>query len=664
VFTVLTIGVLFLMFSTSGNVFLLPYVNSYLAKKVDGAKVKLTMLKLKPSSIDALVKVNDSINVKLHGPIDLFEETFNISYKIDAIKIKSEKFTLKKPLHIQGNIKGRVEKMHISGEGKAFASNIIYDLNIIENKPQNIKMHIKNASIAEILTLTGQKPYAKGMMSLTIDMPTLDTKHPKGKARIKISNGLIYAKNVKEVFNISLPTNTALSADLMTHAKGENLHISGDISTSLAILRLSQTKYKIKDKILFSNYKLLIPNLAKLNFLTQTPLRGKLKLNGDIRYKDNQVIVNGMTPSFGGKSHFTYTDDKLKATFKGAQTDTLFAMFKQPKYADGKVDGTVTFESIEKRIGVFDLRSKGNVNTSVVKKTLDLDLGKKFVYNGSVSGKLKNGKVQSKTKWQTTMATLDMPNIIYDLKKGALLSSFYKIQVPDMAKLQSLTQRRYRGDMVFNGKISYSKQLLVTGKGKEFDGTVDFKLVDTKLKAYAKGATVSKIMHMLDYPQVLEAMTEAKIDYDFATQSGRVDALMDNTRILPNTLTKLIKEFSRFNFSKERYNNTRFIAKMTKKMIKFSFNASNKRSYIKVPKGIINKKSEKIHIKVDMKIEGKDFQATVTGTLNRPKVKLDSSAYLKSKAVKEVDKLIEKHKNKLPAGIDEQQIKGFLKSFL
>lgn len=49
-----------------------------------------------------------------------------------------------------------------------------------------------------------------------------------------------------------------------------------------------------------------------------------------------------------------------------------------------------------------------------------------------------------------------------------------------------------------------------------------------------------------------------------------------------------------------------------------------------------------IDAKFDIKIDGKDFSGTIKGDMKKPKVKLDSSKYLKQKASKEICKFIDK----------------------
>lgn len=652
-------GVLFLLFTSSGNTLLLPYINRYLQSSVDGTKITLSKLALKPGSVVAVAKINDSIDVTAKGPIDILDQRFNLTYTLSAQKIQSKTVTIEEDIRIEGRAKGDLEDMHISGKGSAFNSNINYDLNLINNEPRNIKLNIKNASIEEILAVAGQKPYAKGLMTLQIDMPELDPEHPKGNAKLKIDKAVLNTNVFRDEFNISLPRNTTFSADLDSAVKGESITAKGEIRSSLANLKFTDGSYDLKQQDLSLKYHLLVPELAKLKTLLPATLRGKLKVDGQIVHKEGLLSASGVTHSLGGKSTFAYKGDIFQSKLSNVKTERLLHMLGQPNYANGTLSANFKLQSLKDIKGLFDLQTKGAANRAVVKKALDIDLGKKFLFNGSASGEIKDQKLFTKAKFKTTMAKIDMPDIVYDIK-SATLRSGYHIYIVDLGKLQPLIGRRYRGDMDIRGTLTKAKDLTVIGKGKEFGGSVDFKLVNDHLKANAKGATVSKIMHMLDYPQVLEAMTQAKVDYNLATGSGSVDAELDSARILPNALTKLLKEFVKVDLAAERYNNARFLAKISKNIINFTFDARNKNTHFKIDKGVLHKKNRSIRASVDVKIKEKDLKVTIRGTLDKPKIKLDSSAYLKSKVEKKVSDYIDKDL-KLPEGIEKEQVKELFK---
>jgi len=649
----------FLAFTSSGNRLLLPYLNDQLKENVEGAKVEFLKLSVKPGFVTAVAKVNDSVDVVAQGPIDLFDQSFDLTYTLDAKKIETEAFRIDKALHIQGKATGRMEEMHITGQGKAFASDINYDLSLHENQPRNIKFYLQDASIAEILAIAGEKPYAKGHMSIHVDIPTLDPNQPRGEAHLKIKDAVIDAATLKQEHNISLSADISLQADITARTEGEMILAKGDLVTALATLTLSDTRYHIQTQKLDTGYQLDIPEMAKLKSIVPVPLAGKLAMAGNIALDGESIDATGMTHSLGGEGRFHYKNDTFTAKLKEVETDKVLRMIGEPGYARGKLSTNIDLDSIKDLSGQFDLKTIGQAEHSVVKKELDVNLGKQFDYTMLASGKIKDDKMYANTTLDTTMGKLTMPDIVYAIASGAVSAS-YHLYISDLRNLQPLTGKPYRGDMDFKGELSKEKDLIITGEGKEFDGSVEYRLVNERINADVHGATVSKVMYMLGYPQVLEALSEAKVDYNIATQRGRIDAKLDSARILPNQLTMLLKQILQIDLTKERYNQATFVSTMTPTQFNFDFIAHNPISHFKIVDGILEKKSEQINASVDMRYKDKELKAKITGTLNRPKVALDTSALLKSKLDKKVDTLINK-KMKDKGG---DQIKGLLKGFL
>jgi len=643
-------GLLFLAFTATGNDMLLPYINSYLRDSVPSVKIEVIQLRLKPSKIGLLAKVNDSIDIKAKGAFDILSQDFNVNYSIDTDEIKTPTISIKEHINITGNAQGNPKNIKISGKGLAFESDIDYDLSLIDNMPKNIKIDIEKANIRNLLVVAGQKPYASGKLTLHANMPELDPNNPQGDAKLIIQNGILDSSLIQKDFNISIPKKTKYSADFVAKTKDSSVVISGKLLSGLANLKLSNGIYHLKNNNISSDYSVDISNLAKLKSITKTKLKGKFKVAGKIILKDGIAAVTGLTKSFGGETSFAYKGDTLNAKLSNVKTATLLYKLGQAKYLGGTTNANIKLTSLKNLTGSFNAQTIGAVNTKIVKKEFDTNLGKKFNINSAIKGNIKNQQIFTSLILKTTMANIKATKAVYDIKRQSF-SSKYLVDIPDMGKLQPISGKKFKGKMRISGDIKKAKNLLVTGHGKEFGGSIDFKLVNDDFKADVKGATVSKVMHMLDYPQVLEAVSKAKVSYNIATSKGDMSATLDNAQILPNQLTKLLKQFGDIDLANERYNNSKFLAKITKNLIKFSLDARNKNNYFMIKNGVLDKITGAINATVDMKIKGKDLKATIRGTVDNPKVSLDASKYLKnmakdkilkSKAGKKAKKMIDK----------------------
>ena len=641
-------GLLFVLFTAPGNALLLPYLNSYLEQKVPQAKVVLKKIRLKPDSIAMIAELNDAIDVRAKGDIDLFSQYFDINYTIDTEEIKTPTLTIKEHITVKGNAKGHAENMQIEGRGVAFKSAIRYGISLVKQNPQHINIDIKDADLQSLLVVAGQKPYATGRLSLHANMPDFAPLNPQIDAVLGIKNGIFNSKHIAKDFNITLPAHTTYQTDFVVKTENRRITFDGSFNSNLANLTLKKGKYHLLSNTLSTGYRLIIPKLEKLSNITKAPLKGELVMDGTVSLKNNLPAVTGSTKSFGGTIDFNYSADTLIATLKKVHNATLLYKLGQPKYLSGLTTAHAKLSSLKNLTGTFALQTSGKANRSAVKKAFDLDLGPKFTFDTTTKGRIQKQQVTASLSAKTSMVHLKSSRIRFDIPKTAL-DADYTLSIPDMGKLQPLTGKRFIGDMLINGTIKKRTSLIVTGHGKEFGGSIDFRLIDTQFKADVTGATVSKVMHMLNYPQVLEAISKAKVDYNTQTASGTLHATLDNARILPSKLTALLKQFKIIDLSKERFNNSTFDAKITKELIDFTLDARNKNNYLLVKHGKLFKKTGMIHANVDMKIKGKDLQATIRGTTDAPKVSLDGSKYLENRLKKKLlkSKAVKKIKNKL-----------------
>lgn len=153
-------GLLFLIFTSSGNNIILPYLNSYLAKKTPQVKIEIKKFRLRPDSISMTSKINDTIELRAQGNIDLFSQQFDINYTLDTNEIKTPTLSIKKRIKIFGTAKGNMNDMQIYGNGFALDSTIRYKLSLLNNYPKDIQIAIKDANLKSLLVLAGQKPYS------------------------------------------------------------------------------------------------------------------------------------------------------------------------------------------------------------------------------------------------------------------------------------------------------------------------------------------------------------------------------------------------------------------------------------------------------------------------------------------------------------------------
>ncbi len=488
-------GVSYLLFTPGGNDTLKPMLNTYIAAKSAPYDIRISSFRLTPSTLDANITVNATLDARVYGKLSLLQQRFELQYTLFSKSFKTGEFTLKDPIDLHGTLKGTPEQLTLTGKGKAIRSHVAYRLEKSGDVIRNIQADIDRGSLPGFLLLANQKPYLLGKFDLHVNMPELDTQNPRGKAALKLHPGSVDTGLIQRDFNMTLPRNFRYSGDLAAKFEGSIATFGGMLKTTLSNLVLKNGKFYPKRKKLQTDYRLQIPSLSKLQPVIHVPLRGRIEASGSALY-DKVVEIEGVTHSFGGK-------------------------------------------------------------------------------------------------------------IAYRLRESRL-----------------------------HGKIT-----------------------DVPLK---------NILHTLLVPEALEAGVFGDIDYDIRSQKGTIITRLQNTRLLPNQLTDILKNYGGIDLSKERYSETTFKADIVATLITFDFEAKSRKSAFVIREGRIGRTTGEIDARFKLRVDDKDFSGVIKGPLQKPKVRVDSSKYLQKRAAKEVKKFIDKKLGKFGLGESngtrpQDAIKGLLK---
>ena len=472
---ILFVGGYALLFTQSGNNLLIPTINSYLLKKIDGAKVEITSFTLNPSHLKVNATVNSLIDIDSDGDFSIFDKSIDMIYTINAKKIDTPEFKLDQEIYIKGKIIGDMTKTLIFGVGKIASSPLEYKLNLVDNNPKNISAKIQDANLENLLLIAGQKPYASGEVNLVIDMPNITT----GKIKVNISNGAINSKLLKKDFQIELPNNSTFQTNINGFIKNSIANFNSTTITSLGNITTSNGSYHVKNKKFGSDYAIEIKNLADLKSITKQNFKGQFKANGVIKQDSDKLFVSLNSKSFGGRSELYFDGDKLKAILTNISSKTLLYKLNQPSYLDSKIDSTIDIKSIKNTIGSYTLKINGQLNKSLIKRlySIDLPIGSKITI--SSTGKLKNSTIQSSANLLTTIGAIKVDELIYELKNSNLKS--LRVTTPIIGGITKVNLHDNRLSLLLKD-VDSKKALILLNQPLYFNGLINSNVTIDNIK--------------------------------------------------------------------------------------------------------------------------------------------------------------------------------------
>ena len=411
--------------------------------------------------------------------------------------------------------------------------------------------------------------------------------------------------------------------------KADTFTLDGNIRSNLATLKLSNTTYNIQSKELLSHYVFNTPQLSKLMFLSTKKLNGRLQVTGKIQLKDKILQVMGSSNNLDGKIDFEYKNKKLNTYLKNINITKFLSMLGEKPYATGQLTGNIKLSDLKNLRGTFELKTK-NAKTikHMLKKELNINFEKAISFSLKSKGDIDSKLLNIQTTLNSDIFNYQSNDIKHTLKNSKLSSS-YLLTIPKLSKLNAIVGKSLKGKLIIHGKINKNKDLLITGSTKSLGGNINFKLQKKKITSKINNVSVEKLMHLLSYPQIFKANIFGDFIYDLKNRKGQLNSKLDNSQLLSNKLTKLVKKIRGQDLTKERYNQTHFNAKLNKDIVDIDFKAKSKKVELTIPFGRINKITNNINATFNINIDNKDIKGKIRGNISKPKVTINSSKFIK-----------------------------------
>ena len=644
-FVILLFGSAFLLlFTNTGNTFLRPYINSYIVKNYD-VDLKLVSFTLRPNFLDLEAYLYKNIRIILNGDIDIWKKSFDLDFTVNAKNVSTKYIKTPANANIKGKLRGDIKHIEVTGGGKVLESSVKFDTAIEDYKAKNLHLFMKKARIAQLLTLLSKPPYVSGVANIDINFDDLNPESLKGNADINIPYGSINTLLIKKDFNITLPPGFIFRAEDKTFLRGKDTLSSINFNSNIFKLISNKTIYNMKNKTLDSDFSLIVPDMKLLRSVTKQNFQGSFKAEGRVKKEENDISYLVSTFSFGGNLKAVGYNDKLEVNAQGLRLDKILYMAGMPKYsyADIKLDIYLNHIGTRDMNGEINATlSKGSMNDTLFQKDFNLTLPKNFSYEVLYNAKIENKNINFQADINSSVAKMiltDGQTDINDLNTKAK----YTLNIPDLSKLYFLTNLQLYGSAKFNGNFNlYDGILLSKGKTDIFDTNTTYEYKNGDIKVNALGISVAQLSDTFGYPQFFDAKGKADLFYNPKYKKGNFNIILNNGRILKNELSDTVLMLSGFDITKEIYKNSILQGTIKDNLIKFVYDMNSTDTLFKIYSANIDTKQLTINAPFILKIKDKDIQGNIQGNIHHPKVKINTSSYIKNKIEKVIDKKVPK----------------------
>ena len=627
--------------------------------------------KLIPNKLISKVNLNSNVaNICLeHNIIDLKQNSINSDYKISVNKLTdlSDFITTKskKGFEIKGVLKA--DKKHITtlGNSNIFQGNSQYEVILDDKKLQKLNIDVSNAKLDEVFAYMGQPQYLSGLIDINAKIKNANIGFLEGSVITNIKKSKLNKNIVNKLYKLKLEKDVDVNIGIKSTLDKNSITSIVNLKSSLLNINAKKLYVNLKDHSIKTDYKINIPNLRNLHGLVDYKLNGNLNLQGSINGNDKTLSIKGKGDPFNGSIDFdaklvNFEPSQINLQLNNAKIEKLLNTFDQPIYAKGlvNINANVLNTSLKNLKGkVKSEILKGEVNNKVINKIFELKLKKKVLFKGNTNTILKPNILISNLNLNTSLANLNVSKMSVNLKDKSLKSD-YEVSVSNLNNLYDLTNTKLRGKLKIIGEIKKNTDLYITGKSKILGGTLDYSLKNDDLRASLNNIQSKDLLYMLYYPIIFDSVATSDITYNLKKEKGLIQTVLEKGKILPNTYTNTIKNLINFDLTKEIYTKSVLKSRINKKVVDSILDMNSKNTEIDIPRSRVDLNKRTINALVQTRLDDVEFDTKIQGSLDKPRVKIQTDKLIKSTVKTKVFKKIEK---KLLDNIKDDVVKDLLK---
>ncbi len=450
----------------------------------------------------------------------------------------------------KGSVKGDESALRITGTSDIAGSDSRYDVTLAEFKPFKVLAKVNHASLSKLLYMAGEEQYADGNVNLDVDLTDLDPKHLQGRATLDVGKGRIFPKLMHKAYGITVPKSgftTRFNADL----KGEAIDYGLVLRSNLATI---DSKGSFAPDTLESDitYDLNIKELALFRPLTNTPLRGPLSTNGQIKGDRKTMRIEGRSDIAASETRYDVSLkemqlEKLQATIKNARLEKLIYMSGQPGFASGVLNVDLHLDGLDPD----DMKGNVNVaitealfNEKVLREAYKVNLPK-TAFSSDLSAELKGREIAYAAAFASKLAKIDSKGRLEP--KSMAMDLDLQLAIAKLELLKPVTGAPLRGPLALSATAKGDKKSLkVSGKAKIAGADADFtagleSFSPRSVKAKVADLQLSKLLYMVGQPNYAQGLINIDADIDDARPgrfSGNVKTTVSKGEVNTKTVEK------------------------------------------------------------------------------------------------------------------------------
>ena len=670
---ILIIGSIYgILFTKYGNSIISSYIESKVNNEQEKVKLKVNNFILTLKTIDFNAVINDDSYINISGDLSIFKKSVDLKYDIKIENLSTLKNLihqdLKGKFYTNGIFKGNKQEAIIQGFSNLASSQTKYYINLNKFEINNIQLDLKEAKIEELLSLINKPEYLKGTLNINANIKNIDINNLDGIFVANMTKGILNNDVINKEFNQTLSSPINFQGDINASLLGNKAEVKSELLTSIADIFLDKTIIDLNNKNFFSDYKIDVKNLNRLEGVLGRKLNAEFSNIGKVSLENSLISINGNSNIFESTTNYKlelkdFVAQNVDFKIENAKIEKLLHMLNEPVYliGDFNVKGQIKDSSLNKLNGLIVSKiSNAKIINEVVNAVYKQELTDVITFDSTINTSLVPNQAISKVEVLSNIGKLNLEKAIYNLSDKSF-NSDYVLNILALEKIKGLTKSDLRGELDLKGEVkSLDKTLFLTGNSNIVGGTLNFNLKNDIFNLKLDNANMQDLLYKMNKPEIFDSKANFDLQYDLAIKKGKLNANLLNGHFLPNDYSNIISQLAKFDLTKEIYETVKIESNINEKQFVSNLNMQSKNTQIQANDAFLDFDKNLIDTKLNTKIKDNNFVITLKGDMKKPNIGLDTKELLKNEVEKNRDKIEEKLNKVLDEKIKDEKTKDII----
>lgn len=314
---------------------------------------------------------------------------------------------------LSGTVKGDKKQMNIDAVSNIASSYTKAHITLQELQPSMVVAKVKHLKVQKLLYMVKQPHYTDADIDVEAKLTNLDPKNLQGHIITHILKGKLDSAYLTKAYKFKHPMPvTRYNGVINTTIEKSVVTSQVDFNSNLVDLDIAQARFVIADSSLASDYKVNVPSLDRLYFVSDRHLRGGIVAHGDVK-KAKDLDLTLLSKIAGGKLDVKLHNDDLKANLANMDTLKVLNILIYPEVFDAKVDADVKYNlASSKGVATANLKEgkfTKNVALDLTKQYAKIDLYKQH-FNGDAKADIAKENIVAQLNLKSNTSSISTQN--------------------------------------------------------------------------------------------------------------------------------------------------------------------------------------------------------------------------------------------------------------